>query len=70
MGFFRATCSVLLLTVWVAGSAYGQDRQLDLLERAATTVSTESAIISLDWREKFMPCVPMEMPSLTPMVLN
>ena len=40
MEFIRATCSVLLLTVWVAGSAYGQDRQLDLLERAATTVST------------------------------
>ena len=40
MGYFRATCSVLLLTVWVAGSAYGQDKQSDFLERAATTVST------------------------------
>ncbi len=33
-------------------------------------VSMESAIRSRDGREKLMPSVPMEMPSLTPMVLK
>src|SRR5690606_16018698 len=37
---------------------------------ALATVSMESAIRSRDCREKFMPSVPMEMPSLTPMVWN
>ena len=37
---------------------------------AAMTVSMESAMRSRDWREKLMPSVPMEMPSLTPMVLK
>ena len=34
------------------------------------TVSIESAMRSRDWSEKLMPSVPMEMPSLTPMVLK
>ena len=34
------------------------------------TVSIESAIRSRDCSEKLMPSVPIEMPSLTPMVLN
>ena len=34
------------------------------------TVSIESAMRSRDWSEKLMPSVPIEMPSLTPMVLN
>src|SRR5712692_7426241 len=33
-------------------------------------VSMESAMRSRDWSEKLMPSVPMEMPSLTPTVLN
>mmetsp|Transcript_8681 Transcript_8681/g.24800 ORF Transcript_8681/g.24800 Transcript_8681/m.24800 type:complete len:233 (-) Transcript_8681:429-1127(-) len=37
---------------------------------ALMTVSMESAIRSRDWSEKDMPSVPMDMPSLTPMVLN
>lgn len=40
MGFFRSICGAFLLTVWVAGSAHGQDKQLEFLERAAVTVST------------------------------
>lgn len=34
------------------------------------TVSMESAIRSRDWRLKLIPSVPMEIPSLTPMVLK
>src|SRR5437868_2447787 len=34
------------------------------------TVSIESAIRSRDWSEYDMPSVPIEMPSLTPIVLN
>ena len=37
---------------------------------AHITVSIESAIRSRDCSEKLMPSVPMEMPSLTPMVLK
>ena len=37
---------------------------------APITVSIESAIRSRDCSEKHMPSVPIEMPSLTPMVLN
>src|SRR3989338_6882738 len=37
---------------------------------APITVSIESAMMSLDWREYFIPSVPIEMPSLTPMVLK
>ena len=37
---------------------------------APMTVSIESAMRSRDWSEKLMPSVPMEMPSLTPMVLK
>ena len=37
---------------------------------AAITVSIESAIRSRDCSEKLMPSVPIEMPSLTPMVLK
>ena len=37
---------------------------------ACMTVSIESAMMSRDGSEKLMPSVPIEMPSLTPMVLN
>ena len=37
---------------------------------ACTTVSTESAITSLDGRENRIPGVPIEIPSLTPIVLK
>src|SRR5476649_443264 len=37
---------------------------------APITVSIESAIRSRDWSEKLMPSVPIEMPSLTPIVLK
>ena len=37
---------------------------------AWTTVSIESAIISLEGKEKRIPGVPIEIPSLTPMVLK
>ena len=37
---------------------------------ALITVSIESAIRSLDWSEKLMPSVPIDMPSETPMVLK
>ena len=37
---------------------------------AFITVSMESAMISLDCKEYFIPSVPIEIPSLTPMVLN
>src|SRR3990172_399930 len=36
----------------------------------AIRVSIESAMRSRDWREKLVPWVPIEMPSLTPIVLN
>ena len=35
-----------------------------------STVSIESAMRSRDWSEKLIPSVPIEMPSLTPMVLK
>ena len=38
--------------------------------RQPTTVSIESAITSLETREYFIPCVPIEMPSETVIVLN
>ncbi len=37
---------------------------------AAMTVSIESAMSSRDCSEKLIPSVPIEIPSLTPMVLN
>ena len=37
---------------------------------ACTTVSIESAIISLDGKEYLIPGVPIEIPSLTPIVLK
>ena len=37
---------------------------------ACTTVSIESAIISLEGSENRIPGVPIEIPSLTPIVLN
>ena len=37
---------------------------------ALMTVSMESAIRSLDWSEKDMPSVPIDIPSETPMVLK
>ena len=37
---------------------------------ACITVSIESAMTSRDGSEKLIPSVPIEMPSLTPMVLN
>ena len=37
---------------------------------AWTTVSIESAIISLEGKEKRIPGVPIEIPSLTPIVLK
>lgn len=37
---------------------------------ALTTVSIESAMISLETKENRIPSVPLDIPSLTPMVLN
>ena len=37
---------------------------------ALTTVSIESAITSLETKENRIPSVPLEIPSLTPIVLN
>ena len=37
---------------------------------APTTVSMESAMISLDGKEYLIPLVPIEIPSLTPIVLK
>jgi hypothetical protein len=38
--------------------------------RQPTTVSIESAITSLETKEYFIPCVPIDIPSETVMVLN